>query len=63
MYLHRTRNLCLRFDSAPSAFAGLDADQERINANHGFACWSDASWGGKAPVAHLIYIPEQLKET
>ena len=21
------------------------------------------SWGGKAPVAHLIYIPEQLKET
>ena len=49
LYLDKSQDLCIRFSNDESSFAGLDADRSRINDNLGFACFSDASWGGKAP--------------
>jgi hypothetical protein len=49
MYLNKTQSLCIRFDSEPSQLAGLESEKSNIDKNMGFVCFSDASWGGKAP--------------
>ena len=49
LYLEKSKSLCIRYDSVDRSFAGLNADSARIDGHNGFVCFSDASWGGKAP--------------